>query len=260
MKLTTHRTAKPSHYDGEAENYDKFTENHSRLMNQLIEKILKKHRVKSVLDLTCGTGSQVFWLLKRDYEVVGSDFNSKMLNIAKAKARKANIDVKLQKGDMRTVNLGKFDAAITIFNAVGHLTKKDFEKSMRNIHRNLKNGGLYIFDIYNLDYLLANDQITKLTIDWQKTDGKKKIRYIQYSTIDADGILASYTTSLKQISTHKAKISKDAQTLQVYSVQQLKEMLERSGYKVIRQCGIDGKKVSKTKTERIITIAKRLSP
>ena len=61
------------------------------------------------------------------------------------------IDVKFIDGDMRTLKAGKFDAVITIFNAVGHLTKASFVKAMKNIHQNLKSGGIYVFDILNLE-------------------------------------------------------------------------------------------------------------
>lgn len=118
-----------------------------------------------MLDLTCGTGSQVFWLLKRGYKVVGVDINSSMLKIARNKAQQEGVDVSLLKGDMRTSKVGEFDAVLTIFNAVGHPTKSDFEKAIQNIGANLKKGGLYIFDIFNLNYLLHNNQITRLTID-----------------------------------------------------------------------------------------------
>ena len=64
---------------------------------------------------------------------------------------------------MRTINVGNFDAAITIFNAVGHLTKAGFSKTMRNIHRNLNDEGIYIFDILNLNYVLDKDNIMKMT-------------------------------------------------------------------------------------------------
>lgn len=49
---------------------------------------------------------------------------------------------------MRDIKVGSFDAVITIFNAVGYLTKKGFEKAMRNIYNNLNNNGLYVFDIF----------------------------------------------------------------------------------------------------------------
>lgn len=257
MNLLSHASAKPSHYDKAAKHYDAFNEENSKVINHTIERILKQYRVKTVLDLTCGTGSQVFWLTNHGYEVVGSDINLPMLRIAKAKAKKIKLDIKFVKGDMRNIKIGQFEAVITIFNAVGHLTKVNFEKAIRNIRSNLKQGGLYIFDIYNLSHLMRNDQITKLTIDWQRTTGNTKIRDIQYSTINAKGILASYTTSFIQKDSHKPRISKEAQTLQTYTANQLKEMLQRNGFKVLRQCGIDGSKFSEYKTDRIVTVAKK---
>lgn len=258
MKKISHKTAKASHYDNAAQHYDIFNEKTSEVMNKNIEHILKKYKVKSVLDLTCGTGSQVFWLTKRGFEVVGADINANMLKVAKSKARKEKKDITFLKGDMRTIQVGQFDAVISIFNAIGHLSKSDFEKAMRNVAKNLKKGGYYIFDINNLNYLQKDNNITSLTIDWQKREGDLKLREIQYSTIDHQGILASFTTSSSQKGTGKPKISTSAQTLQIYSAKQLKEMLLRSGFKVVGYCGIDGSKFIDTKTHNIITIAKKV--
>ncbi len=257
MKRLSHKSAKASHYNEDAKYYDAFNEENSKVINQTLEKILKKHKVKSVLDLTCGTGSQVFWLAKRGFEVVGSDINANMLKAARIRAKKEKCDVKFIQGDMRTSQLGTFDAVITIFNAIGHLTKKDFEKAMRNVGSNLKQGGLYIFDINNLSYLIKDDQITKLTIDWQKTVGNVKTRAFQYSTVDHDGILASYTTCFEQKGTQKPKITQTSQTLQIYTAKQLKEILQRNGFKVLNQCGLDGKKFIDDKIDRIVMVAKK---
>lgn len=252
-----HTSAKPSHYNKESKSYDAFNEESSRLTNQLVEKILEKHKVKSVLDLTCGTGSQVFWFTKRGYKVIGVDINAKMLKIARSKAQKEKLDVKFLKGDMRTTTVGEFDAVLTIFNAVGHLTKSDFEQAMQNIYRNLNNGGLYVFDIFNLNHLQHNNNITNLTIDWQKTIDDTKIREIQYSTIDKDGILASFTISYEQRGYNKPKISRSRQTLQVYTAEQLKEMLQKNGFRVLEQCGIEGSRFIENETDRIVTIAQK---
>ena len=252
-----HTSAKPSHYNKEAESYDAFNENSSKLLNQLIENTLKKHGVRTVLDITCGTGSQVFWLAKRGFEVTGSDISSSMLKIAKGKAEEEKLVLKFLKGDMRFTKVGEFDAVISIFNAVGHLTKLDFEEAIRNIHRNLKDGGLYIFDIFNLGYLQHGDNITKLTIDWQKIVGDIKYREIQYSTISEDGVLASYDTYYEQKGNDKPNISRKSTTLQVYSATELKEMLHKNGFKVIDQCNIDGSVFTENKSERILTIARK---
>lgn len=257
MSHSRHCSAKPSHYDADASAYDLLNEGNAVTINRQIEKVLKAHKVKRVADLTCGTGSQVFWLAQRGYQVVGSDINSKMLRIARSKGQKARLSIPFIEGDMRTIQLGKFDAALTIFNSVGHLTKRDFEKAMRNIYQNLLDGGLYIFDIFNLNYLIQSDHITKLTIDWLKQTKTGAIREIQYSTISKDGVLASYTTSYVQVGTRAPNVCHQSQTLQIYSAEQLRDMLSRVGFSVLRQCDVDGSKLIDGRSERILTIARK---
>ena len=254
----SHVTAKSSHYDESAASYDVFNEENSSQINSLVQNILQQYHVKTVLDMTCGTGSQVFWLIKHGFNVVGSDINAKMLAIAKDKAQQKKIDVKFIEGDMRIVQVGKFDAVITIFNAIGHLTKPDFELAIENIWNNLNDKGLYIFDIFNLNYLLKGNNITKLTIDWQKRTDNITVRDIQYSIVDQGGVLASYTITYIQSDDNKPQISQHEQTLQIYTAAQLKDMLLQKGFKVVRQCSFDGSDVDDFETDRIITVAQKI--
>src|SRR6185436_18835312 len=93
------------------------------------------------------------------------------------------------------------------------------------IRENLRPGGIYLFDIFDLDYLRAGDNITKLTIDW----AKRGFRQIQYSTIDAKGVLRSFTTCLDRSGTERR-----VETLQVYSAAELVTMLRRSGFRRVK--------------------------
>lgn len=158
MNPATHISAAASHYDQEAVHYDVFNEAKSLHTNQLIEAILRDHAVHNVLDLACGTGSQVLHLASLGYAVTGVDINAQMLGRAQHKVKQTGLSCQLEQGDMRTTRLGQFDAVLTIFNAIGHLTVADFEQAVHNIAANLKPDGLYIFDIFNLDYLLQGFQ------------------------------------------------------------------------------------------------------
>lgn len=260
MKVLEHTTAKSSYYNTRAEHYDELNESNSKTINAVLEKILKEYLVATVLDLTCGTGSQVFWLVDAGFEVVGSDINRKMLKIAKQKAKLKQLKIKFLQGDCRTVQVGSFDAVITIFNAIGHLTREDFKLTIQNIGRNLNANGLYIFDIFNLDYLKIGSNITKLTGDWMATADGQKFREIQFSTISDDGILASYSTYLHQDGhSSPTKVSKGYKnTLQVYSNAELKDLLKENGFIVLIQTDINGEVFSKENSERILTIAKKL--
>ncbi|MDF1678860.1 MAG: methyltransferase domain-containing protein [Legionellaceae bacterium] len=252
-----HVSALASHYNKESAHYDAFNEEGSVASNQLIEQLLKQHQVKTVLDLTCGTGSQVFYLLQRGYKVTGVDINEKMLAIAQNKAEQKNLSVEFLLGDMRTTEVGQFDAVVTIFNAIGHLTKSDFKKALGNIQSNLHESGLYIFDIFNLDFLLQGDNITKLTMDIQKQDGDVLAREVQYSTINEAGTLASYDIYHRQKGHDEPEISTSFQTLQVYSASQLKALLKEAGFEVLEICSIDGTQLIEEETERLLVVARK---
>ncbi len=249
----------PNWYNKDSEFEELFHKNtaNEKITNRTIEKILKKYKVKTVHDFTCGTGSQVFYLLKRGYQVTGSDISPGMLKIAARKTKAEKIKMQFLQGDMRTLNVGKFDAAITIFNAIGHLTKAGFEKTMRNIYKNLNGDGIYIFDIINLKYVLDKNNIVKMSLERMETLGDIKVRELQHSIIDNTGILTSYTTFYTQKGLEKPKVSKNIITLQLYTAQELRKMLTQNGFKVLGQCGIDGSELKDTKTERIVTIAQK---
>lgn len=259
-KTLKHTTAKASYYNTRAEHYDEFNENNLRIINALLEKILKEHQVATVLDLTCGTGSQVFWLKEKGFEVVGSDISRSMLKIAKEKAKLKGLKIKFLQGDCRTVHAGQFDAAITIFNAIGHLTREDFKLTIQNINRNLNPGGLYVFDIFNLDCLKAGNNITKLTGDWIAASDGQTFREIQFSTISDDGILASYSAYVYQDGhSSPTKVSKGYEnTLQVYGSAELQDILKENGFAVVAQTDINGQVFSEESSERIVTIAKKM--
>jgi 2-polyprenyl-3-methyl-5-hydroxy-6-metoxy-1,4-benzoquinol methylase len=258
MQTITHKTAKPSDYNKESAGYDAFNERNSALINFTITQLLKKNTVQTVLDLACGTGSQVFWLTREGFEVTGVDINTKMLKIAKQKAAQEKVNLTFFKGDMRTSQPGSFDAVITIFNSIGHLTKADFEIALRNIHRNLKKNGIYIFDIANLNYYRTGTRIAELTVDWFTHTDDTHFRDIQYATLDEQGILALHNICFLQKGNEKTKVSKSVKTLQIYSAADLKALLSKNSFKIIEQTGIDGQPFFENTTDRILIVAQKL--
>ena len=225
----------PEYFDIPANAY------HTEEKNKAIEKILRKYKSKSVLDMACGTGAQVFYLIKLGYKVIGSDFSPGLLEIARNKALKQNITVQFIDGDMRTLQSGKFDAVITIDNAIGHLVKNDFNLAISNISKNLKNGGIYVFDILNLDAMtdeVIEDDSKKMTSEIITTDGTI-IHNVRHSTIDRNN---GYLTADEVITIQKngaQKKFKNRCSLQIYTRNDLNEILSRNSFKVVEQHKID---------------------
>lgn len=225
--------------------------------NAVIEKLLKAQGVHCVLDMTCGTGSQVFYLAERGYEVMGSDFSPALLERARQKAQKLGKKITFIDGDMRELQVGKFDAVITIFNAIGHLTKTDFEKALQNIQVNLKKHGVYIFDIFNLQ-AITDEVIQQFAMDIESVVEGVKIRNIQYSEIDrTKGLLASYDRYMIYKEKREPEIQANHFSLQIYTAKELQLILARNGFETLHQVDMDGKDFMPDKSLNILTVARK---
>lgn len=201
--------------------------------NAVIEKLLNTYKVSTVLDLTCGTGSQVFYLKESGYKVIGADFSPDLLKIARERASREKKDLTFIDGDMRTLKVGTFDAVITIFNAIGHVTKADFEKTLGNIHSNLADGGLYIFDIFNLA-AMTDAVVADLAYVSHKKVGDTQVLFAQCSTIDkVEGILTSYDDFLIQKKVQAPERFNNGFSLQIYTPDELRTLLEKKGFETL---------------------------
>lgn len=224
--------------------------------SEVIDKILVENKVKTVLDMTCGTGAQTIYLSKKGYEVVGSDLSKEMLKIAKKKSKGLNISY--QQGDIRTSKFGKFDAVIAIYNAIGHLSKNDFEKALKNISQNLKENGLFIFDIFNLEFMKNGGFLNYKFIDTAVTNGETKFARFNNNKINYDkGILTVNQETYVQEGLSKPKVYNENWDMQIYSSSELKDLLNKNGFELIKVINMDGTKFDNKKSLSILTIARR---
>src|SRR5690349_8729575 len=120
-----------------------------------IDRLFERHKtapIKSVLDLGCGTGRHAILLAGRNLDVVGLDQSEAMLEHARklAQADGTGSSLTFIKGDVRNFDAGKvFDAALMMFNVLGYLTSNDdLLAGLRSVRRHLRDGGLFIFDIW----------------------------------------------------------------------------------------------------------------
>ncbi len=253
-----HKLGLPFEYQQMPEYFDAHNVNaETEAKNALIEGLLKEQQVNTVLDMTCGTGSQVFYLTDRGYEVVGSDFSPALIKMARHKAEKTGKNITFFDGDMRDLHVGKFDAVITIFNAVGHLTKTAFEKALQNIHSNLKEGGVYIFDIFNLQ-AITDEIIDNFTMDIESVVNGVKIRNVQHSKIDREkGLLASHDHYTISKDVGEPEIHTNSFSLQIYTAEELQTMLARNGFEILHQYDMEGNDFIAGKSLNILTVARK---
>jgi len=248
----------PAEYQQIPQYFDKHNiSDDTDIKNAAIEKLLKEQSAKNILDMTCGTGSQVFYLTQHGYKVTGSDFSPELLKLARKKAKAQNLDIKFIDGDMRFLKVGSFDAVITMFNAIGHLSKEDFAKALQNISKNLSKNGIYIFDIFNLNALtkkVAHD----LRMDQKFEVDGDKIHQLQHSKLDRkNAILTSYDNYKIKDKSGKTKEINNSFSLQIYTSKELKEILEENGFKILMLSDIYGKEFIEDKSLNIMVVAQK---
>lgn len=295
FKAIHHKSATNTYYDKDALMYDHFNHDNIQKINQIVAAIFQKYCIKHILDLSCGTGAQVFYLSNQGLHVVGYDISLSMLTIARNKAIEMGVDIELLEGDMRytqaTCQGEKFDAVITMCNSIGHLTREDFQLALTNIRSNLKPNGLYIFDIINARYMKHRDNITELTMDRLVTRGDIIARDVQFSYIAADNVLTSYMISFEQCASksndglydlnksngdlsqshdglnHLAlsayngqptNLREEYQTLQCYTADEIHVLLKAAGFVTLQITDMHGNEFSDIYNERMVVVGRRL--
>jgi ubiquinone/menaquinone biosynthesis C-methylase UbiE len=96
---------------------------------------IQSHPAGRAIDIGCGTGTNVITLAKTGWQVTGFDFASRAIQIAKRKAKKANIHANLFTDDatrMKNVT-GQFDLALDLgcFHSIKN--KADYLKQLDRI-------------------------------------------------------------------------------------------------------------------------------
>jgi ubiquinone/menaquinone biosynthesis C-methylase UbiE len=114
---------------------------------QFILKLLKKHKIKTVLELGCGTGIYLFPLKKAGFSIEGLDISKEMLREVKKRSKQ----IKLYQKNMATFSIPKkYDAILCLNSSLILLpTFKQIEKTLKKTYQHLKKQGILILDLPN---------------------------------------------------------------------------------------------------------------
>ena len=109
----------------------------------ILTSFYRKHNVQRILEIGCGTGTYLTKLAELGYDVFGLDSSQESLNIAKAIADKRKLNIKYIKGNMKNIEIEEsFDAVIAMHIPISF---KSLVDTLRNVHKVLKNGGIFSF-------------------------------------------------------------------------------------------------------------------
>lgn len=110
-----------------------------------------RRRGGAVLELACGSGRFTIPLAQPGLEVVGCDLSPAMLQLARAKAAAAGVDIAFHAMDMRELDLPgrRFGLVVIAANSLLHLHRAhEIRRCLQAIARHLAPGGALAFDVF----------------------------------------------------------------------------------------------------------------
>lgn len=111
------------------------------------------HPVKEVLDVACGNGPHVVGLAQRGYCCTGLDFTPERVQMAKARAERKGVSVRLLQGDATKLRYrNQFDAVLALYLLFLLPNDEDILSCLQGIYRALRPGGILICNIGNPFY------------------------------------------------------------------------------------------------------------
>jgi SAM-dependent methyltransferase len=201
------------------------------------KKWLPENKDSRILELCCGTGRLTLPIAHDGYNISGVDNSSSMLEQAKVKASKADLEVEFVEADIRTLDLPeKYDLIFIPFNSIHHLYQnEDLFQAFNVVKKHLKENGLFLLDCYNpnIHYIIEGEKEQKkiaeyITKDERKVLIKQKMRYENKSQINR--IEWHYYINDKFDSIQNLD-------MRLYFPQELDSYLEQNGFTIIHKFG-----------------------
>jgi SAM-dependent methyltransferase len=243
MHLSNHSGTK----NGSAESYSRMAEYYDAIYSKLVnyeletrklEKIIATHqkkRVRSILDVACGTGNYSFVFAKRGYKTVGVDISKQMISVAKKKAEGSS-NPRFFAMDMRNIELKqRFDVATVLFGGFGYLLEKNqVLEFLSSVRKRLFRDGLLVFEFWHDSGVTPASAGPSGYLSWNRVEyGENLIIRLHKSNYSAEtGILAIEFTHFvfnlgrRKIIDHFV----ENHTLKTYSIPEVKQLLEESGF------------------------------
>lgn len=115
------------------------------LVAEVARDAMEKRGFKSVLDVGCGYGRDCIYLARTGFDVVGIDVSAEALRLARDWANSDGLKIDFMHMDITDNSFedSRFDTVI-MFNTFHFMLEKVREKSISEIYRILRSGGLFV--------------------------------------------------------------------------------------------------------------------
>lgn len=178
----------PSLYD-RADIYDLIeSESRYNIFKTHWENILRGRDIKSLLDVSIGSGSATLPLAELGVKLSGSDLSEQMLANCRKKAQAKDLPIELKCCDFRNVSShfdGSFDCVASTGNSLPYVSNDDVLRALEQMDSLVKPGGYLYYEIRNWDKILRDKPRFYLYSPF--FDGDTRINLVQVWDYHQDG-------------------------------------------------------------------------
>lgn len=159
-------------------------------------KQLAKNKRGKILEIGCGNCRNLIFF--KNLDCYGTDFSEKQIKYAKEFCKENGLKVRLKKADATNQPFKdeSFDYVLSIA-VVHHLKKKDREKSIKEIHRVLKNKGKALITVWNR-YKEFKKSDRERYVPWDKTQEICLRYYYFFTPNELEKLFKKYFRILKR--------------------------------------------------------------
>lgn len=140
------------------QNWESYLTEQGKLLDRLF-KAYAGQPVRTVLDCTCGIGTQCLALASLGYRVTGTDISNQAITRAQREAERLSLNVSWQRADVRRLDevvAGTFDAVISCDNSLpALLSEAELIQAVRQIFERLESPGISIISMRDYQQIFA---------------------------------------------------------------------------------------------------------
>ncbi len=144
--------------------YDEMINFEERLKKErnVFKEFIVSNKIKSAIDIGCGTGFYAILLSELRVESWGIDDSAEMIKIARINAEKRKVNVKFKRLKFENWHLeikSMFDSVLCLGNSLPHILEKSKLKSViKNIYNRISNNGIFVAQILNYERIMKNKE------------------------------------------------------------------------------------------------------
>jgi SAM-dependent methyltransferase len=151
-----------------------------------IEYICHIDKPSLILEQCCGIGDVAHHLANNQHEVYAIDYSKEYIDIGLDKFSNVNFVCDNALNYQFTDKLGQFDYVTNWYSSFGYFDHENNLQLIRNAFQHLKNGGIYLIDMYNTVSIFKN---FKSLFEYDFFHNNKEIYVKRNSQIDFENML-----------------------------------------------------------------------